>query len=494
MGGPRKLGEGTSYQRMIVLVAIFEMRQHVWEVVCPEASGGGSGRTSCCWLVWSTGDSNKLQTLHHHPPFHPSISGSSVVAIHYHEVHPTLAIMIYHTIPTLTLGLGISAVSSTLAFTASPSHDAAIRHHIIGNVNRRCPQRSIPTNPLFSTPFDLDMYDPSEDSELDASSNPFQPDEDDVSDLSPLAVPPDTELVLGINKYSHDTTICAADAKTGKVLFAVAKERITRKKHDGGNIAGLVELCLDQLDLDLDSVVKVVMNNHHHRILPFIEQNPDHMEWEEGLGINGGTEDGYSDEYNILTTVEDKIEMSHHLAHAYSAASQCPFNEGMVVVMDGMGETYRTMKRAADLDDVTYVSDFSLCVKIEDIQFVPSDIEEKAKKSYFDWREAESVYTFKKDKARLEMKVRLRYYIATSGISFVARPHVSLSFSNNSTASIQTIHTREYTSVTLQPWLRKHGLSWSRILSFFLTHFWRLECLWQGHGIGSVERARVGRR
>ena len=267
------------------------------------------------------------------------------------------------------------------------------------------------TRKISSTPFDLDMYDPDDD-EFDASSNPFQPDDDERLRSSPLAVPPDTKLVFGINKYSHDAALCAADAVSGRVLFALSKERITRKKHDGGNTAGLVELCLDQLNLGLEDVVKVVMNNHHHRILPFVENRPLHMEWEEGLGINGGVEDGYSDEYNILTSIERKIEISHHLAHAYSAAAQCPFREGMIVVMDGMGETYRTMKRAAELGDESYVSDFSLCklqnseVAIEEhIQFVPSDIEERARLSCFDWREAESVYTFHKNGRNLTIKV-----------------------------------------------------------------------------------------
>lgn len=288
------------------------------------------------------------------------------------------------------LFLATSLLLATTLSVHSFSTTSNLRHHITDNRSTK----------LQSTPFDLDLY-----GDLDESSNPFQPSDDE--DPSPLAQDPSTKLVLGINKYSHDTTLCAANAETGEVLFALSKERITRKKHDGGNTAELVELCLDQLDLDLDSVVKVVMNNHHHRILPFIESNPSHMEWEEGLGINGGNEDGYSDEYNLLTSVEDKLEMSHHLAHAYSAAAQCPFDEGMIVVMDGMGETFRTMKRAQESKDGTYVSDFTLCDEngYEDVQFVPADIEERAKVSYFDWREAESVYTFTKNDGKLAVKV-----------------------------------------------------------------------------------------
>ena len=141
-----------------------------------------------------------------------------------------------------------------------------------------------------------------------------------------------------------------------------------------------------------------------------MEANVNHMEWEEGLGINGGLEDGYSDEYNLLDCVDDKLEMSHHLAHAYSAAAQCQFDKGMIVVMDGMGETYRSMKRAVESGDATYVSDLTLCVQEEEgdgIQFVPSDIDERAKNSYFDWREAESVYTFEKDATMKKLSIKV---------------------------------------------------------------------------------------
>ena len=118
-----------------------------------------------------------------------------------------------------------------------------------------------------------------------------------------MACPADTKLVLGLNKYSHDTSLCAANAETGEVLFAVSKERLSRKKHDAGNVATMVETCLECLDLDYDAIEKVVMNNHHHRILP-LEESRAHMEWESGLGINGGVEAGYDDEENLLQDAE----------------------------------------------------------------------------------------------------------------------------------------------------------------------------------------------
>ncbi len=262
---------------------------------------------------------------------------------------------------------------------------------ISGVIHQSSPTRTKNTvPPLFSTPFDASLYADDED-----TPNPF------TSNLNTLAVAPDTPIVLGINKYSHDATLCAADANTGKVLFAISKERLTRKKHDSGNVVSMVETCLDALELDLDNVEKVVWNNHHHRI-QHVEQDLDHMEWETGLNINGGSEDGYTDEENLFIDVTEKLEMSHHLAHAYSAACQAPFSSGLVVVMDGMGETYRAMRAAKASNEEGYVSDLDFEGEYE---CIPSDIREKSQVSIFDFREAESAYEFKKSKDGISVKV-----------------------------------------------------------------------------------------
>ena len=271
--------------------------------------------------------------------------------------------------------------------SAPGAHAFGVRH------TARTPARFFALDsPLRSTPFDASLYDDDDDDDIGnilGDATPFS-----SGAHPPLAAPPGTRLVLGLNKYSHDTSLCAADAMTGEVLFAMAKERITRKKHDGGNVASIVEKCLEQLGLDLDSVERVVVNNHHHRVLP-LEEDMGAIEWEEGLGINEGTEGGYGDEENLLSAAK-RSEMSHHLAHAYSAAAQCPFDSGMVVVMDGMGETYRTMRAATtegQHTDDNYVSDL---IFEGEFQCVPPDIRERSASSVFDWREAESVYVFDK--------------------------------------------------------------------------------------------------
>ena len=250
-------------------------------------------------------------------------------------------------------------------------------------------QRRTRLSLLRSTPFEASFYD-----------NPYD-DTSTGTSADTITVPSDTRLVLGINKYSHDTTICAADAETGKVLFAISKERISRRKHDSGNAASVVECCLEALNLDLDSIEKVVVNNHHHRVIP-LESNVNHMEWESGLRINGGMEDGYEDPENLLPDVSQRFELSHHLAHAYSTATQAPFNRGLCVVMDGMGETYRSMLRGVLDKDLSYVTDLSF--GLESFRCIPEDLSERAMTSYFDWREAESVYVFKKNETSIELR------------------------------------------------------------------------------------------
>ena len=240
-------------------------------------------------------------------------------------------------------------------------------------------------SPLRSTPFEADLY------------NPYNQGDEEKS---PLAVPPDTKLVVGLNKYSHDTTICAADAATGEILFAMAKERLSRRKHDAGNVASLVEKCLECLELQLENIEKVVMNNHHHRIRP-MEANPRHLEWEMGLHINGGLEEGYDEPENLLSHA-DCHELSHHLAHAYSTATQAPFETGLCVVMDGMGETYRTMLQAEKTKDPYYTSDLSF--GIDSFECIPADIAERAAYSPFDFREAESVYVFQKTETSIDIR------------------------------------------------------------------------------------------
>lgn len=121
-------------------------------------------------------------------------------------------------------------------------------------------------------------------------------------------------LIVGLNKYSHDASCCILDSSSGKILFSQAKERISRLKHDGGAIGELLQYGLESIDATIDDVTTVVSNNHHHRVLPY----------ERRLSFYNALKyapEDYSDVRNLLPNAQH-LELSHHLAHAWSVVGQ----------------------------------------------------------------------------------------------------------------------------------------------------------------------------
>ncbi len=151
-----------------------------------------------------------------------------------------------------------------------------------------------------------------------------------------------SDLIVGLNKYSHDAAVCIIDGDNGEIVFAQAKERISGKKHDGGSCASIVEYGLRSIGASIEDVIIVVSNNHHYRVLPFERRLP------FSNAINY-TPNDYMSVNNLLPNAKH-YELSHHLAHAWSAIGTAPFRSGLVLVMDGMGEQYGAM--AEDMADI----------------------------------------------------------------------------------------------------------------------------------------------
>eukprot|EP00960_Hanusia_phi_P011560 337499-Hanusia_phi.AAC.1 len=199
-------------------------------------------------------------------------------------------------------------------------------------------------------------------------------------------------VVVGVNKYSHDTSVCISCCKTGEPLLIWSKERQSRRKHDGGDIAELMQAALQHLNLSQDDVALVVSNNHHFRVLPYEEQHTQ-LAWSAALGHIPAS---YSSDFNLLPAARH-LEVSHHLAHAWSAAAQAPFDKGLVVVMDGMGESFSAMRSAKEKEEQDYFHDLLLA---EDEKFLQThDVEQQEKGARHGFREAESAYMFQKDRA-----------------------------------------------------------------------------------------------
>lgn len=222
-------------------------------------------------------------------------------------------------------------------------------------------------------------------------------------------------LILGINQYSHDAGVAVVDADTGEVLFALAKERLSRRKHDGGAIGSVVYHAFKQIlqmknlpgapDSLLRAVCSVVANNHHFPIRPFERSLP----FAVGSGFASRA---HVASWNLVGEGDCKTELSHHLAHVYSAVHTAPFAEGLVVIMDGMGDSRDAWRRkqssyasaspsGADRKSGQYVTDFDICVHDRFREFPAAEEMDRAP---FGHREAESAYVFAKSNGRIHLE------------------------------------------------------------------------------------------
>lgn len=131
--------------------------------------------------------------------------------------------------------------------------------------------------------------------------------------------------VLGTG-LSHDGSSCLL--KDGKIIVAIEKERLTRKKHDGGNDLLTVQYCLDHAGITVDDLSLVVQSANFEK---------ESIRKEYHLGKRAFDAD----------TKVPIVSISHHLAHAYSAVGTSPFTQCNVMVIDGCGSFYN---QCDDLD------------------------------------------------------------------------------------------------------------------------------------------------
>ena len=124
--------------------------------------------------------------------------------------------------------------------------------------------------------------------------------------------------MLGIG-LSHDGAACVL--KDGIIHVAIEKERISRIKHDGGNDSLAVQYCLDAAGITIDDLSLVVQCANFEK---------DEIEKHRYKGPR----------VFPPTTAVPFVTISHHLAHAWSAAGTSPFDECNVMVIDGCGSFY----------------------------------------------------------------------------------------------------------------------------------------------------------
>jgi len=155
---------------------------------------------------------------------------------------------------------------------------------------------------------------------------------------------------LGISAYYHDSA--AALVRDGEIIAAVQEERLSRKKHDAGFPGNAIRNCLDQAGISLGDITQVVFYDKpflkFERLLEtyvayaprgftsFVKAMPLWLKeklFQKKLLIKNlkAIDEQFDANGKLLFT-------EHHLSHAASCFYPSPFEQALILTMDGVGE------------------------------------------------------------------------------------------------------------------------------------------------------------
>ena len=155
--------------------------------------------------------------------------------------------------------------------------------------------------------------------------------------------------ILGISAFYHDSA--AALIIDGEIIAAAQEERFTRKKHDPSYPTQAIKYCLNEANLSLESIDYIAFYDKpllkfERIIATYISLAPKGLQ-SFILAMSAWL---YSKLFlkNLLTKEFLKIDKNfnadklrfgeHHFSHAASAFYASPFEEAVVLTLDGVGE------------------------------------------------------------------------------------------------------------------------------------------------------------
>jgi carbamoyltransferase len=156
--------------------------------------------------------------------------------------------------------------------------------------------------------------------------------------------------VLGISAFYHDSA--AAIIVNGEIIAAAQEERFTRKKHDSSYPKNAINYVLKEAALKLNEVDQIVFYEKpflkFERLLEtYIGFSPNGFKsfsmsmplWlSEKLFQKKMLFDALKEQDNNFNNIK-KINFSeHHLSHAASAFFSSPYDEAIILTLDGVGE------------------------------------------------------------------------------------------------------------------------------------------------------------
>ncbi len=152
--------------------------------------------------------------------------------------------------------------------------------------------------------------------------------------------------------FAHDAA--AVLAVDGRIAAGIEEERLNRIKHTNKVPVNAVRFCLDEAGIelaDVDYFAYYATENFLDEF--FLRFHLDHPRLDAFQGIRPLLQGVFERDFGYRPDADRFRFVSHHMAHAFSAFSLCGFDEGLVLSMDGVGESVSTMVldgRGADLN------------------------------------------------------------------------------------------------------------------------------------------------
>ena len=157
--------------------------------------------------------------------------------------------------------------------------------------------------------------------------------------------------VLGISGYYHDSA--AALLRDGKIIAAAQEERFSRKKHDSRFPREAIEYCLSEAGISLDNLDHIIFYDKplvkFERLLEtYLSYAPKGLRsffmampvWlKEKLYLKSTLKKEFANFCNDKDAgLPQLLFAEHHQSHAASAFFPSPFQEAVVLCLDGVGE------------------------------------------------------------------------------------------------------------------------------------------------------------
>jgi carbamoyltransferase len=156
--------------------------------------------------------------------------------------------------------------------------------------------------------------------------------------------------VLGISAFYHDSA--AAIIVNGEIVAAAQEERFTRKKHDASYPKNAINYVLKEAALKLNEVDQIVFYEKpflkfERLIETYIGFSPNGFKsfsmsmplWlSEKLFQKKMLFDALKEQDNNFNDIKKISFSEHHLSHAASAFFSSPYDEAVILTLDGVGE------------------------------------------------------------------------------------------------------------------------------------------------------------